>query len=152
MTKSEHETEAVRAYHRTLGEVARNRVVDVAEDVLTDTWIDELERFRGIVLGAADSACRADRAAREEVHEAQTRGSAEEIARAQRHLAAVAADRTVDFDRARRLLDALEEELELTCRAGAERARRGRADHARLRSAWRAAYGRDAVRDGDGAD
>jgi hypothetical protein len=149
MTKPEHDSEAVRAYRRTLGEVAETRVVATAEDILTDAWIDELERFRTVILGVADSARRADRAAREEVHEAQTHGTPEEIARAHRHLASVAAERSIDFEEARRLLDALDEELEVTCLAGIERARRGKEDHARLRAAWRAAYGRG-ERDGGG--
>lgn len=142
MEKPERETEAMQAYRRTLGEVAENRVVAAAEDVLTDTWIEELEHFRSIVLGMVGSVCRAERIARDEVRAAQMRSSADEIARAHRHLEAVSVDGNLDLHEVRRLLDALDGELELACQVGMARARRTREDYARLRAAWHGAYGR----------
>lgn len=47
-------TDAERDYRRVLDEVARREVVHAAEDVVTASWISELEQLRIGLLRAAD--------------------------------------------------------------------------------------------------
>lgn len=146
MKTPEDDSEAVRVYRHTLGEVAEGQVVAAAEDILCDTWIDELERFRSCLVEAASSARCTDRGRtlRDVVREAQRQGDPDEIARAHQQLAAFEDCRHMSVDETCQVLVALDDELERVCTAGIERARHGREDLARLRTAWQAAYGGDA--------
>lgn len=150
MATPEQHADAVRCYLRTLDRVAERQVVAAAEDVLCDTWIAELERFRAAVLDAAAASGSERRRPRGEgVREAQRHGNPAELALVHARLAASADVRHLDFDEARHVLAALDEELERVCLAGIERTRRSREDLARLRAAWLAAYGGSGVREGE---
>lgn len=120
MAAREHETEAVRVYRRTLDEVAAQQVIAAAEDVIADGWIDELERMRGAAIESAAAMLQQNRAELDHAEAERVR---------------------VDLDRVRALVDAVDAEVECACRAALDRTRRGRADLARLRTAWTAAYG-----------
>lgn len=132
MTTPEHEAEAERVYRRTLGEVADSQVVAEAEDILCDTWIEELERFRSAVLEAAAVGGRLqdERAVPEKAAPMALHGYGLPIY-----------GLPIGLDEACEVLAALDEELEHVCLVGLERTRRGREDLVRLRAAWLAAYG-----------
>jgi hypothetical protein len=135
MPGTEHENEAVRVYRRVLGEVAENRAVASAEDVIADVWIDELERARRGVLESADGIGDTDRAAREResLRRARELGDPAALARAR--------EQRGDLRRMRLVLEAVDTELGWACRAVLERTRRGREDISRLSAAWIDAYG-----------
>jgi len=132
---------AVARYRRTLREVAEHRVVDEAEEVLARAWIAQLDEMRRAALGLVAAARLARRAARAEVRDAERGGRLGEMAVAHARLKSIEAMQDGELNDARALIAAVDAELELVCRAGIDRARRDRADHSRLRTAWRAAYG-----------
>jgi hypothetical protein len=141
MSDTGHETEAVRVYRRVLEEVAAHEVVAEAEDVVTDAWIEEIERARHGVIECTEPVRRADRAPRERLLRARERGDRDAVARAQARLSEVVDEQNANLDRIRLVLEGLDEALERTCRAATERARQGREDLSRLRAARADAYG-----------
>jgi hypothetical protein len=141
MAGTEHESEAARVYRRLRGEVTARQVVAAAEDIVTDVWIDELELTRCSVLECADPVRRAHLAARQSLLRAQVLGDPGAIARAQARLSEVVDGQEADLEGLDLVLDALDTELERTCRAAAERARRRREDASRLRAACADACG-----------
>ncbi|HEX4786836.1 MAG TPA: hypothetical protein VH372_00130 [Actinospica sp.] len=55
MAGTDRKTEAERVYRRILGEVAEDRVVAAAEDIITDVWIGELEQARRDIMASAEA-------------------------------------------------------------------------------------------------
>jgi hypothetical protein len=133
--------EAVLAYRRTLGEVAESQVVAVAEDILSDAWIAELEQARRDAKAGSDAVLRAEDVARDRLRRAQQGSDLKALARAQARLARAETRRAAELHRMRMLIETVDDELELVCLAGIERAEQLRLDLSRLGDAWVAAYG-----------
>lgn len=113
--------EAERVYLRTLDEVAAQQVVALAEDVLSEAWMQELERARSLLLGSFDTVWDQARIRR-------TPGDASD-----------------DLERLRGEIDAVEGEIERVCRNAITRSRLIREAFVRLRCAWVEAYGPDEI-------
>ena len=137
----DRESEAVRAYRRTLAEVAQRQVVAEAEDVLTTAWIAELEQARCDALADGDAVLSEQYAARERLHKAQRAADPRELARAQAELSQVETAHTSELHKVRVLVEAVDAELEHACLVGVERAQALSEDLSRLGAAWADAYG-----------
>ena len=113
--------EAERVYLRTLAEVAAQQVAAVAEDIVAEAWMRELERARTLLLGSFEEAW--DRA----------------------RIRPTPGDVSADLEQLRLEIDAVEGEIERVCRNAIARSRTVREGLARLRSAWVEAYGPDEI-------
>lgn len=131
----------VERYRRAVREVADHRVVDEAEEVLTRAWLAHLDEMRRAALSLVAAARMTSNAARAEVRRAMDAGGPAELAIAKARLHSIEAAQQGEVHHARAFIASVDAELALVCRAGAERARRDRADDARLRAAWREAFG-----------
>ncbi|MGH3414845.1 MAG: hypothetical protein ACRDVE_18250 [Actinocrinis sp.] len=141
MSEIERDPVAVRDYERTVTEVADQRVVDEAEETIARAWIAELDAMRHEALRLALAMRVAERLAREKLRKAQILGCPQELARAHARLAETQVETAVSLGRANALLATVDAEIEVVCRGGLERSRRGERDVRRLRAAWTAAYG-----------
>ncbi|WP_157436723.1 hypothetical protein [Actinospica robiniae] len=113
--------EAERVYLRTLDEVAAQQVAAVAEDIVSEAWMHELERARTLLLGSFEEVW--DRA----------------------RIRRTPSDASDDLERLRTEIDAVEGEIERVCLGAISRSRTVREALGRLRSAWVEAYGPDEI-------
>lgn len=141
MADTDPRSAAVRVYRRTLGEVAKSQVVAVAEDILSDAWIAELEQARRDAEAGGDAVLSAEYAARDRVRLAQQGSDLKELARAQARLARAETRRAAELHKMRMLMETVDDELEHVCLAGIERAEQLREHLSRLGVAWAEAYG-----------
>lgn len=109
MKTPKDDSEAVRVYRHTFGEVAEGQVVAAAEDILCDTWVDELERCRSTLVEAASCAHCPDQgsALRDVLRDARREGDPDEIALAEQRLAAYDDCRHMGLDETCHVLDLL---------------------------------------------
>jgi len=119
--KNGRAAEAERVYLSTLDEVADQQVTALAEDIVAEAWMGELERARTLLLGSFEAVW--DRA--------RTRRTP--------------SDASDDLERLRVEIDAVEGEIERVCLNAIARSRVVREALARLRSAWVEAYGLDEI-------
>lgn len=136
-TSSSPSTEAERDYRRVWDEVAQHEAVAAAEDILTTSWIDELERLRIGLIRVADqhvlSQVQDVRAGR-----AHTEISPERAKR----LTEVIISREIEPAELAPLLREVADVLDAARLAGAHRIRHRAEDLERLRASWEKAYGK----------
>ena len=131
---------AVREYERVLREVAERRAVDEAEGVLARAWIAELDEMRRTALGLVAAARPTSGESGTEPRDAHFHGRPAELARANAHLEAAAAEQRISLEQARSILASVDAEIEMVCEAVVERTRRSQDDLYRLQAAWAAAF------------
>lgn len=137
------ERTALAEYHRTLRAVADNQVVDTAESILAQAWLNHLGEMRRCALDLVDATRTVHQQAMTRLRSAQSQDDPAEIAHAQEAVEQVEVELGGDLAASRRLLESVEEHVELVSRAGYERVQRKQADRDRLRDAWVAAYGNE---------
>lgn len=132
---------AVDAYQRVVRDIADNQVIDAAEAVLADAWLERLGEMRRCALELADATRNIHHEAMSRLRDAQSSSNPAAIADAHEFVEKAECDLDGDLAASRRLLASVEEHIEIVCRAGYERIQRKQADLERLRAAWHAAYG-----------
>jgi hypothetical protein len=136
-TSSSPSTEAERDYRRVCDEVTRREAVAAAEDVLTASWIGELERLRIGLLRVADQHVLG------QVQDVRAGRAHTEISleRAKR-LAEVIIMREIEPEELAPLLRDVADALDAARLACARRIRHRAQDLERLRASWERAYGK----------
>jgi hypothetical protein len=136
-TSSSPSTEAERDYRRVCDEVARHEAVAAAEDVLTASWIGELERLRIGLLRVADQHVLG------RVQDVRAgRGHTGISSERARRLAEVIVMREIEPDELAPLLRDVSDALDAARLAAARRIRHRAEDLERLRASWEKAYGK----------
>jgi hypothetical protein len=146
MSEPGRDGEAVRNYERIRDEVARHRVVDAAEAVITNLWIGELEQTRRTELGLIAVTSVAEQVALRRLRKALAAGGPGELARARAGVAAVRAEVAESLAHSRALIEQVDAELGRVGLVDVERGRRAERDFKRLRDAWAGAYGGPSTR------
>jgi hypothetical protein len=128
-------------YQRALRAVHAHQAVFAAEDIVTRAWLAELDAARRDALELVRALRMADAVSKRELRAALRGNDPAALAEAQQGAEETRRELDEGVAAAQALLARVDEQIERSCRAAAARENRQRDDLARLRIAWRVAYG-----------
>jgi hypothetical protein len=128
-------------YLRTLRVVNAHQAVFEAEDIVARAWITELDTARCDALDLVRALRMAEAVSKRELRSALRGGDPAVLAEAQQGVEETRRELEDGIASAQVLLARVEDQIQRSCRAAADRDARHRDDLDRLRTAWEAAYG-----------
>lgn len=128
-------------YLRTLRAVHAHQAIFEAEDIVTRAWLAELGAARLDALELVRALRMADAVSKRELRAALRGDDPVVLAEAQQGVDETRRELDDGVSAAQALLARVDEQIERVCRAAVEREARRCDDLARLRTAWRLAYG-----------
>ena len=128
-------------YQRTLQAVHAHQAIFEAEDVVARAWLAELDAARRDALELVRALRMADAVSKRELRAALRGNDPVVLAEAQQGVEETRRELDDGVSAAQALLARVDQQIERACRAATAREERQRDDRARLRTAWRVAYG-----------
>jgi len=128
-------------YLRTLRTVHAHQAIFEAEDIVTHAWLAELDAARRDALELVRALRMAEAVSKRELRAALRGNDPVALAEAQQDVEQTKRELEDGVSAAQALFSRVDEQIERACRAAADREARQRDDMARLRIAWRVAYG-----------